>query len=128
MKDAVIHEVYLRSFSKEGTFAGLEKRVPELKDLGVTVLWLMPIHPVGVKKRKGILGSPYSVKDYYGINPEFGTMRDFRKLVNTAHENGMKLIIDLVANHTVWDCRLIDDHPEWFMKDADGTIISPNDD
>jgi len=127
VREAMIYEVYLRSFSKEGTLAGLEKRVPELKDLGVTVLWLMPIHPVGVKNRKGTLGSPYAVQDYYGINPEFGTMRDFKKLVNTVHKHGMKLIIDLVANHTAWDSKLIAEHPEWFTRNANG-IVSPNDD
>jgi glycosidase len=128
VKDAVIYEVYLRSFSKEGTFAGLERRVPELKDLGVTVLWLMPIHPVGVVKRKGTLGSPYSVQDYYAVNPEFGTMQDFKRLLNAVHRNGMKLIIDLVANHTSWDSKLITTHPEWFSKDARGNFVSPNSD
>ncbi len=126
VKDAVIYEVYLRSFSKEGTFAGLEKRIPELKDLGVTVLWLMPIHPVGVKNRKGRLGSPYAVQDYYGINPEFGSLRDFKKVVDVAHKNGMKIIIDLVANHTSWDSKLTVEHPDWFTKDASGNIVSPN--
>lgn len=126
VKDAVIYEVYLRSFSPEGTFAGLEKRIPELRDLGVTVLWLMPIHPIGEKHRKGSLGSPYSVKDFYGINPEFGTMRDFKKLLNTVHKNGMKLIIDLVINHTSWDNPLIEKHPEWYTKDALGNIVPPN--
>jgi glycosidase len=125
VKDAVIYEVYLRSFSREGNFAGLEKRIPELKSLGVTVLWLMPIHPVGQKDRKGTLGSPYAVQDYYGINPEFGTLQDFKRLVNTAHRNGMKLIIDLVANHTAWDSKLIVEHPDWFTKDERGNITSP---
>ncbi|MEK7249851.1 MAG: alpha-amylase family glycosyl hydrolase, partial [Bacteroidota bacterium] len=141
VKDASIYSVYLRSFSKEGNFAGLEKRIPELKELGVTVLWLMPVHPVGVKNRKGTLGSPYAVQDYYGINPEFGTpacrnaalwragtMRDFKKLLATVHKSGMKLIIDLVANHTSWDNKLINEHPEWFTKDAKGNIGPPNDD
>jgi glycosidase len=126
VKDAVIYEVYLRSFSTEGTFAGLEKRIPELKKLGVTVVWLMPIHPVGAKNRKGRLGSPYAVQDYYGINPEFGTLREFKRLVTTVHKNGMKLIIDLVANHTSWDSKLMAEHPEWFTKDARGTIVPPN--
>jgi glycosidase len=126
VKDAVIYEVYLRSFSREGTFAGLEKAIPTLKNLGVTVLWLMPIHPVGVLHRKGTLGSPYAVQDYYGINPEFGTLNDFRRLLATAHRNGLKLIIDLVANHTSWDSKLIQEHPEWFTKDARGSIVSPN--
>lgn len=128
VKDATIYSVYLRSFSKEGNFAGLEKRVPELKKMGVTVLWLLPIHPVGVKKRKGTLGSPYAVQDYYGINPEFGTMQDFKRLLNTVRKNGLKLIIDLVVNHTSWDSKLINEHPEWFTKDAHGNMVSPNDD
>jgi glycosidase len=118
--------VYLRSFSREGTFAGLEKRLPELKDLGVTVLWLMPIHPVGVKNRKGTLGSPYAVQDYYAINPEFGTIVDFKRLLNAVHKSGMKLIIDLVANHTSWDSKLMSEHPDWFTRDAKGNIIPPN--
>lgn len=126
VRDAVVYCVYLRSFSKEGTFAGLEKRLPELKDLGVTVIWLMPIHPVGEKNRKGKLGSPYSVQDYYGINPEFGSLQDFKRLVTAVHRGGMKLIIDLVANHTAWDSKLIREHPEWFTKDTKGAIMSPN--
>ncbi len=126
VREAVIYSVYLRSFSPEGTFAGLERRLPELKRLGVTVLWLLPIHPVGVKNRKGTLGSPYSVRDYYGINPEFGTMADFKRLLASVHREGMKLIIDLVANHTSWDSWLLGHHPEWFTHDAKGAIVSPN--
>lgn len=128
VKDAVIYQVYLRSFSREGTFAGLEKRLPELNDLGATVIWLMPIHPVGVVRRKGKLGSPYAVEDFYAVNPEFGTLQDFRNLVSAVHRNGMKLIIDLVANHTSWDSRLMREHPEWFTRNAKGEIVSPNDD
>jgi glycosidase len=128
VKDAVIYQVYLRSFSKAGTFAGLEKRIPEIRDLGATVLWLMPIHPVGVLHRKGTLGSPYSVQDFYGVNPEFGTLQDFKKLLATAHKNGLKLIIDLVANHTAWDSKLMKDHPEWFTRNPGGAIVPPNDD
>jgi glycosidase len=126
VKDAIIYEVYLRSFSREGTFVGLEKRIPELKSLGVTVLWLMPIHPVGEKNRKGSLGSPYAVRDYYGINPEFGTLQDFKRLLAAVHRNGMRLIIDLVANHTSWDSKLIVEHPDWFTRDAHGVIVPPN--
>lgn len=126
VKDAAIYSVYLRSFSPEGNFAGLEKRIGELKDLGITVLWLMPIHPVGVKNRKGTLGSPYAVRDYYAINPEFGTLQDFKRLLSTVKRAGMRLIIDLVADHTSWDSRLIAEHPEYFRKDARGEIVSPN--
>ncbi len=126
VRDAVIYSVYLRSFSPEGTFAGLEKRIPRLRDLGVTVLWLLPVHPVGEKNRKGTLGSPYSVRDYEAVNPEFGTMEEFRHLVHTVHRNGMKIILDLVADHTSWDNQLITLHPEWYKKDSAGRIVSPN--
>ncbi len=126
VRDGAIYSVYLRSFSPEGTFAGLEKRIPELQQLGITTIWLLPIHPVGVKNRKGTLGSPYAVQDYYGINPEFGTLDDFKKLLATVHGHGMKLIIDLVANHTSWDSKLITEHPEWFTKNGKGEIVAPN--
>lgn len=126
VRNGVIYSVYLRSFSPEGTFAGLEARVPELQKLGITTLWLMPIHPVGVKNRKGTLGSPYAVQDYYGINPEFGTLDDFRRLLATVHAHGLKLIIDLVANHTSWDSKLMEEHPEWFTKDSAGAVVPPN--
>ncbi len=128
IRRGVIYEVYLRSLSPEGNFAGLEKRLPGLSQLGVTILWLMPIHPVGVVKRKGTFGSPYSVQDYYAVNPEFGTMDDFKRLLNKAHALGFHLIIDLVANHTSWDSRLIKEHSEWFTKDGAGNVIPPNPD
>jgi cyclomaltodextrinase / maltogenic alpha-amylase / neopullulanase len=128
VKGAVIYEVYLRSFSKEGTLKALEARIPELKKLGVTVVWLMPIHPTGKEKRKGSLGSPYSIQDYYAVNPEFGTLDDFKALVNTVHQQGMKIIIDLVANHTAWDNPMLKEHPEWYTHDASGKIIPPNPD
>ncbi|UCF34196.1 MAG: alpha-galactosidase [Phycisphaerales bacterium] len=125
VRDAVIYEVYLRSFSPGGDFKGLEKRLGELKQMGVTVIWLMPIHPVGEKKRKGALGSPYSVRDYYAVNPEFGSMEDFRSLLSAAHDHGLKIIIDFVANHTAWDCELIREHPDWYVHDDAGEIRSP---
>jgi len=128
VKDAVIYSVYLRSFSPEGNFQGLEKRLPELNDLGVSVLWLLPVNPVGVKNRKGTLGSPYASSDYYGINPEFGTMDDFRRLLAAVKREKMHLIIDLVADHTSWDSKLITEHPDWFRKNDRGEIVSPNPD
>jgi cyclomaltodextrinase / maltogenic alpha-amylase / neopullulanase len=128
VREAVVYEVYLRSFSKEGTFEGLRKQIPELRDLGVTVIWLMPIHPIGAEGRKGTLGSPYSVKDYYAVNPEFGTIEDFRRLVSTIHENGMRVILDLVANHTSWDNKILAEHPEWYTIDQTGKIVFPNPD
>ena len=125
VREAVIYEVYLRSFSPEGTFAGLENRLPDLKKLGMTVIWVMPIHPVGVEKRKGKLGSPYSVQDFYGINPEFGNLDDFKNLVKAVHAQDMKIIIDLVANHSAWDNKLITDHPDWYTHDENGIIVAP---
>jgi glycosidase len=125
VEKGIIYEVYTRAFSKEGNFAGVEKRLPELKELGVTILWIMPIHPLGVEKRKGTLGSPYSVQDYYGINPEFGTLDDFKALVAAAHKHDMKIVIDLVANHTAWDSKMAKEHPEWFTKDSAGNFIPP---
>ncbi len=128
VRDAVIYEVYLRSFSSEGSLKALEARLPELKDLGVTVLWLMPIHPVGELNRKGSLGSPYAVHDFYDVNPEFGTKEDLRSLVRSAHAVGLTLIIDLVANHTAWDNPMLLEHPEWFTTNEDGAIVAPNPD
>lgn len=128
VRRGIIYEVYTRSFSPAGNFTGVEKRLPELKKLGITILWIMPIHPVGVLHRKGTLGSQYSVQDYYAINPEFGTLDDFQRLVNSAHKLGFHLIIDLVANHTAWDSKLIKEHPEWFKKNSAGNIESPNPD
>lgn len=125
VKQSIIYEIYPRAFSKEGTFTNIEKKLPELNKLGVTVLWLMPIHPVGVEKRKGSLGSPYSIQDYYGINPEFGTLDDFKKLVDRTHEEGLKIIIDLVANHTAWDSKMFREHPDWFTKDTSGNFVPP---
>jgi glycosidase len=121
----IIYEIYPRAFSKEGNFAGIEKGLPKLKELGVTILWIMPIHPVGLEKRKGSLGSPYSVKDYYAVNPEFGTLEDFKRVVKRSHELGLKIVIDMVANHTAWDSKMFNEHPEWFTKDSSGAFIAP---
>ncbi len=98
-----LYEIYVRCFSPQGTFAGVTGRLPELQELGVNLLWLMPIFPIGEKKRKGRLGSPYAVRDYFAVNPELGEERDFRGLVRAAHDRGMKIILDLVANHVAPD-------------------------
>ena len=124
----VIYEVNLRQYSAEGTFKAFEKDLPRLKELGVGIIWLMPINPIGVLKRKGTLGSPYSLKDYFGINPEFGNAEDFRSLVKKTHEIGMYLIIDWVANHCAWDNKLLEEHPDWFTKNSEGKYIPPVED
>ena len=98
-----IYEVNVRQYTEEGTFAAFQKHLPKIKDMGIGIVWLMPIHPIGEKNRKGTLGSYYSVKDYKKINPDFGSIEDFRSLVNEIHALGMHVIIDWVANHTAWD-------------------------
>ena len=126
VRDAVIYQVYLRSFSNQGTIAGLIERLDELKELGATLLWLMPIHPVGRERRKGSLGSPYAVRDYYGVNSEFGSLDDLRVLIDQVHSRGMRIILDVVLNHTAWDCPLVREHPDWFKHNAAGEIVPPN--
>jgi glycosidase len=127
-KDANIYEVNIRQYTEEGTFNAFAGHLPRLKELGVDILWIMPIHPIGEKNRKGKLGSYYSVKDYYGINPRFGDMEDFKNLVDKAHQMDMKVILDWVANHTAWDNPLIEKHPEWYLKDSTGNIRPPVED
>ena len=97
----------------------------QLKELGVGILWLMPINPIGVKNRKGKLGSYYSVKNYKKVNPEFGTLAEFKELVNKIHKMGMHVIIDWVANHTSWDNVWVKEHPEFYTKDASGNFVPP---
>ena len=124
LRQGVIYELFPRNFTAEGNFNGITARLDELKDLGVNIIWLMPIHPLGEKMRKGTIGSPYAVKDYYAINPAYGTEEDLKKLVAEAHKRQLKVIIDIVANHTAWDCVLME-HPEFYKHDAAGKIIPP---
>ncbi len=126
IKDAVIYELFPRTFTSQG-YQGLIKKLDYLADLGVTTLWIMPTFPIGKKNRKGSLGSPYSVKDYTDINPEFGTKKDFKAFVEGAHNRGMKVILDWVPNHTAWDNDLTKKHPEFYLKDAKGNIQVPPD-
>jgi glycosidase len=126
IKGAVVYEIYPRTFSPEGNFAAVTRRLPDLKELGVTIIWLMPIHPIGQEKKKGTIGSPYAVRDYYGINPAYGTEADLKRLVGAAHNLGMRVIIDIVANHTAWDSVLMS-KPDFYRRDAAGTIVSPYD-
>lgn len=126
VRDGVIYEIYPRAFSQQGNFDAITARLDELKDLGVTILWLMPIHPIGQEKKKGTIGSPYAVRDYYAINPDYGTSDDLKRLVREAHARGLKVIIDIVANHTSWDSVLMR-HPEFYKHDAQGNITYPYD-
>lgn len=124
IKNATIYELNIRQFSQEGTFKAVEKQLPRLKKMGINIIWLMPIHPIGEINRKGSLGSYYSVKDYYGVNPEFGTEEDFRNLVNAIHQQGMYVILDWVANHSSWDNELVKRHPDWYIKSREGKFQS----
>jgi glycosidase len=126
-RKAVVYELNTRQFTKEGNFKAVLPRIPELKHLGVGIVWFMPIHPIGQEQRKGRLGSPYAVRDYYGINPEFGNLDDFKALVHSIHDQDMHVIIDLVINHTAWDNPLVKEHPDWYVHDATGKIVSPFD-
>ena len=119
-KSAVIYQINTRQFTPEGTFRAAEKQLPRLRELGVDILWLMPIHEIGRKNRKGTLGSPYAVRDYYSVNPEFGTLEDFKGFVRAAHGHGFKVILDWVANHTAWDNVLVAEHPDWYERDYKG--------
>ena len=103
VRDAVVYEVFPRAFSPEGSLAGVTSRLDHVRDLGATVLWLMPIHPIGAERRKGTQGSPYSIRDFHSVNPDYGTGEDLHRLVREAHARGLKVILDVVVNHTSWD-------------------------
>ncbi|MFH1195248.1 MAG: alpha-amylase family glycosyl hydrolase [bacterium] len=120
-----IYEVNLRQFTEEGTIKAFEKHLPRLKELGVGILWFMPINPIGELNRKGSLGSYYSVKDYKALNSEFGTLEDFKSLVKKIHDMGMYVIIDWVANHSAWDNVWKERHPEFYNKNEGGNYLPP---
>lgn len=123
--DAVIYQLNTRQFTREGTFKAAQEQLPRLAAMGVDIVWLMPIHPIGEKNRKGTLGSPYAVKDYRAINPDLGTEEEFRAFVEKAHELGLKVILDWVANHSAWDNPLTQQHPEWYSRSPEGEMMPP---
>ena len=142
MESSVIYEANIRNYSEEGTLNAFTKDIPELKKLGVKVIWLMPVYPISLKNRKATgdlsvedikdpkerekyLGSYYAISDYTAINPDLGTKEDFDKLVATAHENGIYVIMDWVANHTGWDHKWITEHPEYYYKNSKGEVTDP---
>ncbi len=142
METAIIYEANIRQYSPEGTFAEFTKDIPVLKELGVKIIWLMPVHPISETKRKATgdtftsdiedekerekyLGSFYAVSDYRAVHPDYGTKEDLRNLINIAHENDMLVILDWVPNHTGWDHNWIDQHPEYYTKNAKGEITDP---
>lgn len=121
-RNQVLYSVYVRNHSEEGGFEAVRRDLERIRSLGVDMIWLMPIHPIGTKARKGTLGSPYAISDYRAVNPEFGTLEDFRRLADDIHRLGMKCIIDVVYNHTSPDSWLARNHPEWFYHKADGSL------
>lgn len=124
-KNLSVYEVNLRQFTPSGTFREFESHLPRLKELGVGILWFMPIHPIGVKNRKGSLGSQYSVRDYTAVNPEYGTLDEFKSLVKKIHDSGMYVIIDWVANHTAWDHVWTESNQDFYSLNGEGNLHSP---
>lgn len=122
-----IYEVNIRQYTPEGTFAAFGKHLDRLKEMGVQTLWFMPINPIGRVDRKGVMGSYYAVSDYTGINPEFGTMEDWKDLVKRSHELGLKVIIDWVPNHSSPDHPWMTKHPDFYVKDSNGRAAIPFD-
>ena len=121
-ENAVIYQVNTRQFSAEGNFQGVIKGLEHIKALGADIIYLMPVQPIGIKNRKGALGSPYSVKDYFAINPEFGDENSFAALVSEIHRLDMKVILDWIPNHSAWDNPLTVSHPDWYAKDYQGNF------
>ncbi len=126
-KNANIYEVNLRQYTKEGTFKAFERHLPRLKDMGVDILWFMPIHPISEKNKKGSLGSPYAVADYKATNPNYGTLDNFNHMVQSIHDAGMHVIIDWVPNHTGWDNKWITEHKDFYTQDSLGNVVDPID-
>lgn len=124
LKNQIIYQVYVRNFTKEGTFNAFNKYINYIKDLGTDIIYFMPVNTIGEVNRKGDLGSPYSIKDYYEINPELGTLEDFKNTINLIHSNNMKVMLDIVFNHTSRDSVLLKTHPDWFYKNKEGKLTS----
>lgn len=119
----IVYEIYLRAFTDAGTIAAATERLPDVRDLGANIIWLMPIYPIGAEGRKGSLGSPYAVTDFRKVNPELGNLEDLRKFVKTAHHLGLKVILDMVPHHGANDHRMTKVHPDWFKQDSAGNFI-----
>tara|TARA_R110002050_G_scaffold221441_1_gene357239 strand:- start:2243 stop:3625 length:1383 start_codon:yes stop_codon:yes gene_type:complete len=126
-KNANIYELNIRQFSEKGDFNSILSHLPRLQKMGVDIIWLMPIQPIGKQNRKGSLGSYYSIKDYTDVNPEYGTKEDFKVLVDSMHQLGFKVVLDWVANHSAWDNPWAAAHPDWYDQDSTGTFVSPYD-
>ena len=124
LRNLVVYEIYVRNHGPNGTFSDVTDDLGRIKSMGIDIIWLMPIHPIGVKQKKGTLGCPYSIKDYRKVNPEYGSLDDFQELVASAHKIGLKVMIDVVFNHTSHDSVLVQKHPEYFHQDEHGQPIT----
>ncbi len=124
LRNTFIYQVFVRNYSEEGTFKKVEEDLDRIKDLGVDYVYLLPIHEIGEVQRKGKLGSPYAIKDYYSINHEYGALEDFESLVHAIHERGMKIMMDIVFNHTSPDSLLLQEHPEYFYRNGKGEFAN----
>jgi glycosidase len=122
LEEIVMYEVNMRAFSQSGTLKGVQARLDNIQDMGVNVIWLMPIYPVGIKNG---FNSPYSIRNYEAVSSEYGNLNDLIDLVNDGHSRDMAVILDWVANHTAWDHAWITEHPDWYAQDSNGNIISP---
>lgn len=120
LRNQTIYSIYVRNHTEEGTFKAVVSDLDRIKSLGTDIIWLMPIHPIGVKEKKGSLGCPYAIRDYRAVNPAYGTKEDFVNLVDEIHNRGMKCIIDVVYNHTSPDSVLVKEHPEFFYRKENG--------
>ncbi len=123
-RNLVIYQIFVRNHTRAGTFQAVIEDLPRIKQLGVDVLYLLPIHPIGIKQRKGTLGSPYSIQDYRAISSDLGTMDDFSRFIRTAHEWGFMVFMDIVFNHTSRDSVLLQKHPEWFFRNSVGDFAN----
>ncbi|MFA6755207.1 MAG: alpha-amylase family glycosyl hydrolase [Bacilli bacterium] len=123
-KNKIIYQIYVRNFTKEGTIKALIKKLPYIKSLGIDIIYLMPVFEIGVKDKKGSLGCPYSIKDYYKIDHNIGSNDDLKLLINETHNLGMEIIIDIVYNHTSRDSIILKEHPGWFLRDENDEIIN----
>ena len=121
-RNQIMYSIFVRNYTAEGTFEGVRRDLDRIRGLGTDIIWLMPIHPTGEKCRKGTLGSPYAIRDYRAVNPEYGTLEEFRRLADDIHKLGMKCVIDVVYNHTSPDSVLAKEHPEWFYHKPDGSL------
>ncbi|QEN06297.1 alpha-amylase [Thiospirochaeta perfilievii] len=123
LKSQSIYSVSIRNHSKSGDIQGLIDDLPRIKDLGVNIIWILPHYPIGKENRRGDIGSPYSVSDYFSVNPELGGLNDFKNLIDRCHEHGLKIIIDIVFNHVSCDSVVVLEHPEWILQNEKNQMI-----